>query len=321
MLLECGADPNRANKPALYHAAGDAELVKILIKYGARLGESGPSVLASAIQAKNVELVRMLLDSGVDSNCLVRPTGHNLDEHPLQLAISRKNKNDDSESEIINILLDHGVRLDMHVEEGRPLIHEIFSRYNTRGGSNVLPLIKRRNVDFNLRDGQGRTAFTVACGRSTSSNRPVGPPVWLLIADYHGPSIDYLAVDDEGKHMVTYLAEDWTEEVSARLLPIPGVLELIRQKDHKGFSPFHYAVRASRVEACLQLMRDTGDDILLEPDPNVDTALYHLSHSWFRRCWRGETTSDPYPLMQKFIDMGGSINARNNAGETPFWLT
>jgi ankyrin repeat protein len=319
ILLQLGADPNRVNKPALSHAAGDTELVKSLIKHGAKVDATRPTVLASAIQARNVELVLMLLDSGVDSNRLVRPIGHSHDQHPLQLAVSYQHETEPCASEIVKILLDRGVRLDMHVEEGLPLIHALFSRYNRRG-SKLIPLIKRQNVDFNLRDGKGRTAFMVACGpylRYGGSTRPVGPPVCLLIADYHGPSIDYLAVDNEGKHMVTYLAEVWTEDVSAQFLPIPGVRELIRQKDHKGFSPLHYALRASRVQACLQLIGDGGDEILLEPDPNGNTALHHLCRFWFRANWRGEAEPDPVPLMQKFIDLGGSVNARNNVGETP----
>lgn len=65
-------------------------------------------------------------------------------------------------------------------------------------------------------------------------------PAYLLYAnsERHGSlNIDYLAVDNEGKHIIMYLLPHWDDAVASRFLPIPGVRDLICQKDNAGFSP------------------------------------------------------------------------------------
>jgi hypothetical protein len=126
LLCERGADPNSAIHAAVLH--GEMEAVDALIRRGARIdlpvaaalariedfrrllplstGDDRHLALALASQFGQVEIVRMLLDAGEDSN-RYNPVGGHSHSTPLHQAAAAGNK------EMVRLLVERGARLDM----------------------------------------------------------------------------------------------------------------------------------------------------------------------------------------------------------------
>jgi ankyrin repeat protein len=333
ILLQSGADPNRVNPEGLTplnKAGPDGDIIKILLKYGADVTAGTKGVLTSAVEAGDVQTLRIYLENGADCN-VPDTSADSSYRSGLQPSLSKRYPlvtaaflDRSTSIEMIKLLLDHGAGVDLPVSDEETLIHYLFQHTKT---SALRPLIEIPGLEFNIRDQKGRTVFMAACNSHVRSESTRGfvpreeenrrraeyIPAYLLLAnsERYGSSIDYLAVDNEGKHIIMYLLPKWDNKVAERFLPIPGVRVLIRQKDNAGFSPLHYALRNHQMRACFQFIKEGNAD-LLEPDPNGDTALHHLC-----RCHYMSETQRSLPLMQKFLELDGSINARNKLGETP----
>jgi ankyrin repeat protein len=337
ILLQLGADPNKTNAAGLSpleKAGTDGEIIKILLKHGAGVNIGTNGVLMSAVNDGDVQTLKLYLENGADCNAPNTSAPLTYDSqswrlpkirYPLLMAALPREHGSwgtAKSTDMVNLLLDHGARVDVPVSDNELLLHYLFGNART---SALRPLIENPNIDFSIRDQNGRTVFMAACGSWIHSEaiqewhlsseekkrlRAEYTPAWLLLADseLHSSSIDYLAVDNGGNHIIFWLLSKWNEEIAARLLQIPGVRALIGQKNNEGYSPLHRALQGRNMELCFQLMKD-GDTDLLDLDPNGDTALHHLS-----RCIN--PTARYLLLMHKFISLGGDINARNQVGET-----
>jgi hypothetical protein len=126
LLCDHGADPNSAIEPAAFHAEFDA--VRSLIARGARVNlpiaaalgrlASGrqllPSAssserhlgLAMAAQFGHVEIVRLMLDSGVDPDRYNPPGGHSHSTPLHQAAVA-------GHEAVVRLLVERGARLDV----------------------------------------------------------------------------------------------------------------------------------------------------------------------------------------------------------------
>ncbi|KAM3076481.1 hypothetical protein ACMFMG_007293 [Clarireedia jacksonii] len=327
ILLQNGADPNRVDSQGLTplnRAKTDKEVIKILLKYGADVNRGTKSMLVSAAEAGDVEALKFYLEIGADCN---KPdTSSILGTYPIMKAGTPVRGGAYSESdsaEMTRLLLDHGAKVDLLAPEkgGWRILHYLLAHATV---TTLRPLLEDSRIDMNLRDEQGRTAFMTACyfgsesediletprGNGESLNDDNSHPYLLLVnSPIHGSKIDYLATDNEGKHIIFYLISRLCDKkIPKRILDIPGVRGLIRKKDNEGYTPLHHALDLLRFSMVKQLV-DEGADIL-EPDPKGNSMLHYLC-TWG---W----VEDLIPLMNIYLDLGGSINARDNKGNTPF---
>jgi ankyrin repeat protein len=342
MLLKLGADPNRINAEGLTplnKAGSDRDIIRILLKYGADVNAGRKGVLTSAIESGNIQTLKIYLEHGADCNV---PDTSTVSSHggfnnrsqdaqiryPLTLAAFPPPYEPWSSStakEMVKLLLQYGAKVDVPVPNEEPLLHFMFQRAKS---SILRPFLEKPGLDLNMRDSQGRTVFMAACSSIVDSeaNRFGGYvppdeqarlraeyiPAYMLLVDSqrYGSTIDYLATDNKGLHLIFYLQGKRNDRVLARFLPIPGVRELIRQKNNEGFSPLHLALQSGRIRTSLQFIEE-GDADLLEPDPNGDTALHHLSRNF------SSFDEEHLSLMNKALSLGVDINSRNNLGQSP----
>ncbi|KAL9109201.1 MAG: hypothetical protein Q9227_006126 [Pyrenula ochraceoflavens] len=335
VLLLKGADPNKIDNEGqtpLILAGLDSDIITVLLRHGADVNAGSKSVLTSAIEAGNIDTLRLYLRSGVDCNCAstsTLPTFGNkpaIREYPLLVAASSpsssKKRDTTAASEMIRMLLQHGAKADVFINEDETLLHHLFRN----SPSSVLrPFLEEPNLDFNIRDKKGRTVFMSACKsmvkaepgyeylplRDQRRYETEYVPSYMLLADAakHNSFVDFIALDDEGRSIINYLLPHWSDDVASRFLAITGVQELITRKDSSGFSPLHHALRNRNVQACDTFIRKGSAD-LLEPDANGDTALHYLI--------RGGSpySKDVFRLIEAYLNLGGHIDARNHKGDT-----
>jgi ankyrin repeat protein len=338
-LLKLGADSNLVTSngfTALNLAGTDLHLASILLQYGAEVTKGAKGALMSAIQAGDIELTRFYLENGGDCNVPDSSIGYqssSLDKdlklYPLLVAAFPYLHNSrciDAKSELIKLMLEHGARVDLPISDDQTLIHYIFEYGDSKATNTFL---EHPGLDFNIRDQNGRTVFLAAClSKIRLDSRPgfVGSDeqqrleaaytrTYLRLAnsDMYGATIDYLAADSDGKHLLIHLAVHCFPETTQRFMSIPGVSSLIHKKDKQGLSPLHYAIQRHSLQTITQLI-EAGADIA-EPTPEGDTALHFLC--------KIDVLSDSarsMPLIDMFLERGGSINHRNSRGETPLLL-
>ncbi|KAI9805730.1 MAG: hypothetical protein M1833_005223 [Piccolia ochrophora] len=338
-LVQLGADLNRANPEGLTplnKAGSDGDIIKVLLKHGADVNVGTKGVLMSAVEAGDVHTLRLYLENGADCNVPDCSTDSSYrtglacslpKRYPIVVAAfppSYAPWDRSTPTELVKVLLEHGAEVDLPVSDKETILHYLFRNVAT---SVLRPLVETAGLNFNIRDRRGRTVFMAACDSYITSESGRGivtqkeakrlkaeyTPAYMLLAnsELYGSSIDYLAVDDESRHTVMYLLPKWNNTVEERFLPVPGIRALILQKDKAGFSPLHYALRAHDPRTCFQFITEGSAD-LLEPDPNGDTALHHLV-----RCIYMSELERVVPVMEKYVTLGGSIDARNRVGETP----
>jgi ankyrin repeat protein len=342
MLLKLGANPNRLNPEGLVPlnmAGPDADLIRVLLRHGADVNAGTKGVLMSAVEAGDVDTLKVYLEHGADCNVADTSedssyenrnwkSGSISKRYPILKAAqppSYSGWDSATAAKMISLLLKHGAKVDLPISDDDTLVHYLFQRVPT---SILRSFLDRPGIDVNTRDQRGRTVFMAACeshvedeGCSSALFIPTEEqnrlraeyiPAYMALADseLYGDSIDYLATDNKGNNVIRYLMSRWNEKVAARFLPITGVRALILQKDSAGFSPLHCALKSLKIKTCFQFI-DEGNADLLEPDPNGDSALHHLY-----RCHYMSSHQNMYPLMKRYVSIGGDINARNKTGET-----
>ena len=340
MLLKMGANANRINKEGLVPlnlAGSEEDIIRILLRHNADVNAGTKGVLMSAIETGNTHALELYLENGADANIADLSSDSRYEswshremskKYPLLKAAlppSYGGWDNDTSRKMVTMLLDHGARVNLPIGDEDILLAYIFRYAST---STLRAFIDRPGLDFNVKDQKGRTVFLAACKSRIDhegTSRAYIPkdeeerlkanytPAYLALADskLYGSQIDYLATDNDGKHIINYLLPKWTDRIADRFLPIPGVRDLVRQKDNKGFSPLHQALEALKVTASLRFIDDCNAD-LLEPDPNGDVALHHLY-----RCHWVSNIPKCLPLMEKYVQLSGDINATNNTGERP----
>jgi hypothetical protein len=109
-----------------------------------------------------------------------------------------------------------------------------------------------------------------------------------------------------------------------------GTRELVVQKDKRGFSALHCALRILRPKVC-DILLSYGAN-LLDPDPDGNTALHHIA----RQCLRREVdgcgviryttckTSSEYlkaclSIWRKCLSLGSSVDVLDSRGLPPLY--
>lgn len=162
-LLEHGADPN--DNECAYHATelGQLDTLKLLMKHGVRL--SGTNALPRAIDFRDLEMVRQLLDYGADPNEAVQghPSGQPVDSIPALHQAARRW----CQGDIATLLLDYGAD---------PLApwngHTPYATARIFGNVDIAAVLESRNAATALTKGEQLLA---ACAEGQVLPEPIDP--------------------------------------------------------------------------------------------------------------------------------------------------
>ena len=341
VLLDLGADPtilDNEGRSCLDKASDAPEIMRILLKRG---GELKTSALFSAIQNLNHKAVQVLLDEGISVNaldttksCQVHYEVKDQAKYALFCAAFPYPFNRDivDSVQLVKLLIERGADIYAPLNNRETLIHYVFEHSEYAIVCAFLDCAER--INFDAVDQAGRTVFLAACNFTNVLpgfrhqhwvERETGPALKLL-----NHKTDFLAIDDDGRNALHHLFDNPDAEGEQILvfLKHPVSQKLFKQKDKKGFTPLHCALRLFRPAVCEALMEMGAD--LLEPDPNGSTALHHIAsqslqyHAPHRRSRVLEQHKPEFyegceQLWKKFLDLGGDINARDNEGSPPLF--
>ncbi|KAF4629093.1 hypothetical protein G7Y89_g9055 [Cudoniella acicularis] len=347
ILLEYGADPNSLDEnglSCLNKAIHSVELTRLLIKHGADITLGSKPVLFSAIAVQDLLIVKVLLETGADCNTRQKKSEtkqpvvmnvHKMEEHeyyPVHYAASfnfDKTQNRDTAILIINALLGKGADPYLQFREDEYVLHHILGH-----GGILQPFLDIPGLKLECRDPKGRTLLLAACSSSRGTRSPTnfitithdptpfetrkralteGDPTAAQVLYEMGA--DLLAVDDDGNNALHLLilatphnGEEYKKTFTMFIEKEPS---LVLQKNKKGYIPYHYAVQKPRIWTVRELVKVGADPT--EQDPEGNTALHHLASSL---CGGGLGWA---PTVKEFLDLGVSVNTKNNKGETPLF--
>ena len=348
ILLRAGGNPNVLDKDCLTclnRAAKRPELVRLLVEHGANPMLGKKPFIFDAIEAMDLDTIRILIESGVDCNIQCQPEEEDesgdddedeelfpfksrrwtrlqyvpledkdlaKNSYPIHLAGSSKFNNDQSKAKIIPIikaLLRGGADPFLICSNGDSVLHNL-----ARQSGILEPFLALSNIDLEARDSKGRTLFLAACcsgGDWGNRQDTTDDAVSLLVS--HGASIN--AVDNEGRsalHCIISSHEQHERNLKSLeiILSLPDGPALVVARDAVGCTPLHYALRNHSLDIVDTLLRHGADPI--EPDPtDGSTALHHLAKAFFSRY-----NTDCSKHFRAFLARGLDINARDSSGET-----
>ena len=143
--------------PAVAALAGrHFELAQVLHRNGSSVdpqGRSGFSTLHSATRYWNLEMVRVLLDYGVDVNAK-----SNSGSTPLSYALMFNFENVDPS--VVRLLLDHGADPNLQASDGQTPLY----RASRHGKVEIVRLLVERGASIEVQDSEGSTPLDVASG-------------------------------------------------------------------------------------------------------------------------------------------------------------
>ncbi|RBR24477.1 uncharacterized protein FIESC28_02673 [Fusarium coffeatum] len=325
MLLQAGANPSSVDekgKSCLAHAVGHDSAFQLLLRYGADLD---PSTLASAILAKDVKTIEMMLASGADPNSRKVGSEQSHGEtgfYPLDLLITSKGCDDQDAVclRIIDLLFQHGADPNGRYSK-TSVAHRVLARCEASGdfprakrNHYVHAIIEHPRLDINLQDAAGVPLLHVAykAGDMKSTKVLIKRGADIRVRDGSGRNILHLSPDHKlqgfDPHMQLQLFD----------MLVTSAPELIHQVDKDGRTPLHCAIsrRASKEE--IELLISRGADVHAK-DASGDTALHLL----FREEWT-LTVNGEYVILDErkvhvinhLVSKGLDVNVRNKAGET-----
>ncbi|KUJ10009.1 ankyrin [Mollisia scopiformis] len=345
-LLELGADVNALDNSGLsclHKASSSPTIMKILLKQGADPTAGSTSPIFSAIQIQCLETLSTLLDAGISPNAIdtsAESEGfklHYLVKNQSRSALfctafaSLHNQRPKHSSPVAKLLIERGADIYHRLDDTDTLIHYFFE--NAEYELVCAFLDHASKIDFDTRDSQGRTVFLAACDWKLClpfehhdwEFKAVTP--FLTILEF---GADLFAVDNDGRNALHHLLDnpDIEEPAIKQFLAHDAAKTMLHQKDNKGFTPLHCALRTLR-PAIVEVLLYMGAN-LQSPDPNGATALHHIAAQCLqvkrpsKKTWSGAHEPEYYSgllaLWKKYLAMGGSINVRDNAGSPPlFW--
>ncbi|KAH0563335.1 hypothetical protein GP486_002097 [Trichoglossum hirsutum] len=286
-LINTSNDPHQSMKLRQSISLIDAvesqstSLVKYLLDHGADTKErrsDGRTALHVAVQTERGDIVRLLLERVKDTG--VRDSrGRNC----LHLAASNGN------SKIASMLLERGGGSNVTDELGQTALHYSAGK---AGSFEVVNLLVRWRADLHSKDLKGRTPMHHA---AASGNVEVVKLLMDCVSDAFGP-------DKKGRSpFFLACAAGWLK--TAKLLLQRGSSVIWR--DNCLRTPLHVASSNGAFDI-VELLLSHGVVDLSAADINGRTALHEAAlHSWL-------------PIVERLLQAGLGVNARDNRGRTPF---
>ncbi|KAL9620310.1 MAG: hypothetical protein Q9160_005109 [Pyrenula sp. 1 TL-2023] len=317
------------NRSVLYSAtaAGDLDLMRLLLDNGANPNEGKYLPVHEASRLKNVVALRLLIEKG--ASVKIKPTstvsfGYRTYQSPLYAAtylsfFGYSIEIDQKASEVLRILLENGADINEKADDGYSLMHAIAH------GGGLLDKIIKAGGDVECVDSEGKTPLLCAStsvGNSCLPHRRASPVLVLLEAGANAKAVD--KVGQNALHLLFLNTSPrcggdsgWEEVVSALLSQ--GCSH--SAPDNRGFTPLHYALKMGRFSAVARLI-DAGADVRSQ-DPDGNNALHRVAHylsRYSRPKKNHEIKEDPRPFFDRCIGLDGvDINQRNNTGATPIF--
>ncbi|KAI9150228.1 Ankyrin-1 [Paramyrothecium foliicola] len=301
--------------------ADSARVMQMLLDYNAIL-LPGTKALANAIRLMQPDMVSLVLEQGVDPNQLHDET------YLLQTAALlcyeklRRYKFDfrSRQMQVINELMEYSADSNASYDDGSFVLQHVVKSHGC-----FEPLLEAEGLSIGRKGELGQTLLISACSpfdtqRATNLNRRYHEPKTRAFVEAavallkRGAAVD--GCDEDGMTAlhrlctVTCPADQKHNELLAAL--VNGKPSMIHVADRHGSKPLHLALLADQ-DTFVQYLLDQGADPA-DPDPEGNTALHHYAR---RMTGKTEPANAAADWFRRFLEMGLTIDARNNRGETP----
>lgn len=332
VLLEAGADVHAQDhvEATALTRTRDIESAQVLIEAGADInyvnGE-GYSLLKSAAEDGNIELVKMLLAMGAKTETQFRQ------ETPLHRAVWS------DELEIVRLLLAAGADPNaVDVDWATPLMNvqsvEV-AQALVEAGANVhqndyMHDVLQQQTDPDI------VAYLLSVGAKLNPKpAPYGTVLKKAVEDYNLTTIQYLLEQGADVNIATSWGQTPLMEAAensyvegVRLLLDAGAELEARDENGRtamfhaaapeGFTPYQM-MQEYKQESWRELRSKIMGEAVLEESDGVMDSLEAAGYFNFRPTY-GYVESDSVEAMQMLVQAGADINARDNDGMTPLIL-
>ncbi|CAG5136562.1 unnamed protein product [Candidula unifasciata] len=242
--------------------SGYIDIIGILLDAGVNVNCVSTAKKTPLMVAENVEVINFLVHKGAD--VCMNSTKHDWMYSPLSYVLSKNNYHYDYTEtvKIVEALLKHGAPVNEDSPSGSPLMNAILSEANL----NIVKLLLDHGADLSVRDSKGNTVLLIAAENESTEN------------------INYLLQHRE-------------------------VREIINVRNHQGLTALMISTRKFNHPAVKALI-DHGADVNIK-DVAGNTALL-LAVYWHRQSLETLTT---------LIDADSDVNCQNGSGHSPLMLT
>ncbi|KAJ4128967.1 hypothetical protein NW768_007492 [Fusarium equiseti] len=342
MLLQAGANPSSVDeqgKSCLACVVGHDSVFQLLLRYGAELD---PTTMASAILAKDVKTIEMLLASGADPNARKVGMGPSVFSpadrtdpyektglYPLDLLMTSRgfDHHDEVCVRIIQLLFQHGANPNGRYPE-TTIAHRVLERsfaesnyspfkrdsHGGRGKYSVDAILEHPLLDVNLQDTAGTPLLHVAYefGDMKSARRLIERGAEISARDNFDRNVLHKCPN--------YDYQDFDAHVQLQLLDalIDSAPELLRQVDKDGRTPLHCAIKKKASKEEIELLISKGADVHAQ-DAAGDTAFHLLLKQEWVLAIDGDTMAldeRKKHVINLLLSKGSGMNVRNKAGDT-----
>lgn len=348
VLLKHGANinalsPENGQTPLLValESRRGRKLIQKLLDCGADINLGDTPALLEAIESEDPVATEAVLDAGADFNAIYhypkQPRNHGRGpkvETPLLSAAMKtqgiflrdQQQSQDDRIAIQALLLKRGANPLMKLQDGdTTVLHEI-----SRCHGLIAPIVKA-GFDLEIRDSQGRTPLLAACSLTDKSYRVTEDESTtreLILA-----GVDVNSADNTGSTPLHLAAQSGLVKTVTLLLKKGASTSAA---NNAGLSPLYYALSHSYFRLKLQPIKDllsAGANPLIS-GPNGETPLHLLAPSLIQLAPAGSSEAETLnyghddktdylsqfkDLYQRFVGYGCDHDARDNLGNTPLF--